>query len=309
MRWIVGLFVLLTVSTASAQKISLALNWKPEPQFGGFYAAQVENIFAQHKLEVELLPGGSGTPTVQMVAAGKVPYAVVSGDELLLARERGADLIALFATYQINPQGIMVHAESDVASLKDVFSQSGILALQRGLPYAEYLFQKYGKSKARVVPYIGGIANFAQNKKYIQQCFVTSEPIAARKQGLKVRTFLIAEAGYNPYTTVVVTQRRTFESRPDETKRLVAAIRKGWELYLKAPGSTHRVMQELNKTMDAETFKLSAKAQLNLIETDDTKKNGLGSMKAERWQELGQQLQKLNVLKKSIDAQKVFVNL
>ena len=58
-------------------QISLALNWKPEPQFGGFYAAQQAGAFTSRGLTVDILPGGSGTPTIQMVGAGKVDYAIV----------------------------------------------------------------------------------------------------------------------------------------------------------------------------------------------------------------------------------------
>jgi len=50
--------------------VKLALNWKPDPQFGGFYAAEKLGLFQKEGLTVEILPGGAGTPTVQMVGAG-----------------------------------------------------------------------------------------------------------------------------------------------------------------------------------------------------------------------------------------------
>ena len=52
-------------------KIRLALNWKPDPQFGGFYAAP----YQAHGLDVDILPGGAGTPTIQMVGAGSAELA------------------------------------------------------------------------------------------------------------------------------------------------------------------------------------------------------------------------------------------
>src|SRR3954470_6054586 len=72
------------LSSSGAQKVTLLLNWKPEPQFGPFYAAK--NVAAKHNLDIDIVPGGVGTPTVQMVAAGKVPFAVVSADELIISR-------------------------------------------------------------------------------------------------------------------------------------------------------------------------------------------------------------------------------
>src|SRR5438128_12684763 len=70
-------FTVLSVSSAlGADKIKLALNWVPEPEFGGIYAAQQQHFFANNGLDVEIQPGGAGTPTWQLVATGKVDYAV-----------------------------------------------------------------------------------------------------------------------------------------------------------------------------------------------------------------------------------------
>src|SRR5438552_18110538 len=59
----------------SRQKVRLQLNWKPEPQFGGFYAAK--EIAGKHGIDLEVVPDGVGTRTVQMVLAGKAAVAVV----------------------------------------------------------------------------------------------------------------------------------------------------------------------------------------------------------------------------------------
>src|SRR5438105_15060570 len=96
-------------------KIRLALNWKPEPEFGGFYAAS----YQKHGLDVEILPGGAGTPTVQMVGAGSAEFGIVSADELVIARSQGNDVVALFAVFQTNPQGIMAHASRKLSGLRD----------------------------------------------------------------------------------------------------------------------------------------------------------------------------------------------
>src|SRR5687767_11422017 len=137
-------------TSTKVPKMTLQLNWKPEPQFGGFYAAKETGAFATHNLDVDIVPGGVGTPTVQMVAAGKVPFAVVSADEIVIARSNGADVVALFAVYQTNPQGLMAHAKRGFKQIGDVFAQGGIVAMQRGLPYASFLEKKFGFDKVQV---------------------------------------------------------------------------------------------------------------------------------------------------------------
>lgn len=291
------------------ESVKLALNWKPEPQFGGFYAAELGGVFNKNGLRVEILEGGAGTPVVQMVAAGRIDFGIVSGDELVISRSRGSDVVALFSTYQTNPQGIMTHASRGFKKLADVFASEGTLAVQTGLPYMMYLSKKFGKPKVRIVPYLGGISNFLNDKTYSQQCFVTSEPLTAVKQGADPKTFLIAEEGYNPYTTVLITRSDVVKKNSKLVKALVDSVRAGWRLYLDDPMATNQKMAELNKSMDLATFTSSAKAQKDLIETAETRKNGLGFMTEKRWSELARQLKELKLIDTVPETKAMFIAL
>ena len=293
---------------AGAEPLSLALNWKAEPQFGGFYDAKTQGFFAKQKLDVTITQGGSGTPTVQMLSAGKVDYAIVSGDEIVIAHDRGADnIVALYASYQTNPQAIMTHAARHFKSIRDVVQSPGVLLWQAGLPYAQYFVKEYGPLKVTTAPYIGGIGAFRHDPNLSQQCFVTSEPLEAEKAGLKVKAFLIADSGYNPYTTVLATTRARLEQHPAEVKRMVTAVREGWRDYLDNPGPTNKAMMALNRAMDAATFEKSAEAQERLIRTP--KGTPLGSMTRQRWQDLIHQLREINVISKPVKADSLFINL
>jgi NitT/TauT family transport system substrate-binding protein len=293
---------------ATAEPLRLALNWKPEPQFGGFYAAQVQGEYAKNGLAVSIIEGGSGTPTIQVLGAGQVEYAVVSADEVVISHERGAkNVVALFATFQVNPQAIMAHAERGFGSIADVLKSDGILLWQAGLPYAQYLSRKYAPIKVTTAPYLGGIGNFQNDPLLSQQCFATSEPLTAARAGLKVTTFLVAESGYNPYTTVLVTTRQHLQQAPDEVQRMVTAVRAGWEAYLADPATTNAAMAQLNKAMDLQTFRDSARAQIELIRTPEPEK--LGAMSLVRWQALVDQLIELKVIKGPVNPQALFVDL
>ena len=288
-------------------KLVLQLNWKAEPQFGGFYAAQVGGLYKNGSLDVSIIEGGSGTPTIQVLGAGKVEYAVVSADEVVIAQERGAkNVVALFATFQTNPQAIMAHTERGFRSLADVLKSDGILLWQAGLPYAQYLTKKFAPISVRTAPYLGGIGNFQNDPLLSQQCFATSEPLTAARAGLTVTTFLVAESGYNPYTTVLVTSRQHLQQNPDEVRRMVEAVRAGWNAYLTDPSPTTAAMAQLNKAMDAQTLLASARAQVELIRTPDIKK--LGEMSLLRWQVLVDQLTQLKVVRGQVNPQDLFVD-
>ena len=203
MKIILG-FVLILLSTvaawgAQATQLQFALNWKAEPEFGGFYTAKLSGSFQKRNLDVEITEGGAGTPVVQMVANSKVRFGIAAADEVVISQARGADVVALFAVYQINPQGIMVHPERGFKSLGDVFNSPGTLAIQSGSPHALFLQKQFPGYKVTFVPYAGGIATFLTDPNFSQQCFVTSEPLIARRKGKPAQSFLIADAGFNPY--------------------------------------------------------------------------------------------------------------
>jgi NitT/TauT family transport system substrate-binding protein len=288
-----------------ASKVKIALNWVPEPEFGGIYAAEQTGAFKTNGLEVQIQPGGAGAPTWQMVAAGNVQFAIASGDEVVIARSQGADIVTLFATYQTCPQGIMVHEERGLKSLAEVFN-GGTLAIEKGLPYTRFLEKKYGFGKVKLVAYDGGIAQFMADPNYAQQCFVTSEPIAARKAGAKVQVFLVADSGYNPYTAVLIARGDYVKKNPQVAGAMVKSLRAGWEAYLKDPKPANEAMGGLNRTMDAQTFAAAAEAQKPLIERAQTD-GGIGSMTLQRWQDLVRQLRELKVIEEDVPAESCFV--
>ena len=278
--------------------MKLALNWVPEPEFGGFYAARETGAFARRGLEVDIQGGGAGAPVVQRVASGQVEFGTTGADELLSARARGMDVLPLFAVYQTSPQGIMAHASRGAKSLADVLA-SGSLALEPGLPYAAFLKQKYGFDKVRVVPYDGGVARFMTDQSLAQQCFITSQPLEVRRKGVEPAVFLIAEEGFNPYLTIVITRRELWKDQPERVKAFVEAVREGWRAYLDNPAPANAVMGKLNTTLDAETCPAAAEAQRPLIETDETRARGLGTMNRQRWETLGQQLVELGIIEEA----------
>jgi len=292
----------LLAACGKSSKIRLALNWKPEPEFGGFYAAN----YQKHGLDVEILPGGAGTPTVQMVGAGSAEFGIVEADELILARSKGNPVVGLFAVYQNSPLGIMVHAERNLGSIGDV-TKDGTLAVQQGLPFVRLLEKMYGFQHVHVVPSPGGdLSAFQADPKFAQQCFITSEPLTARRKGIAVKEFPVSDIGYNPYTNVLATSDDTLRKNPEMVKSMVEAVREGWRAYLDDPKPADAKMHELNPSMDAETFAEVAEAQKPFIEDDDTRRDGLGTMSKQRWETLIGQLKELGDIPVVIPAEACF---
>ena len=307
-----GIILLIAIATpafAQGKKITIALNWVPEPEFGGIYEAQRGGAFARQGVDVKIQPGGAGAPTWQLVSSGKADFGVASADEIVIARAQGAKVVGIFTTYQTCPQGIMTHASRGFKKIDDIFNNPGTLAMEVGLPYGKFLQQRFGFEKVKRVSYDGGIANFLADKNFSQQCFVFSEPIAAKKAGADPQTFLIADAGYNPYTGVVITTDDMLRKNADVVGAISTALVEGWANYIKDPKPANEMMGKLNKSMDADTFAAAAEAQKPLLEGPDTQSNRLGWMTKDRWDELCKQLVDLKVVDKAAPADEHFRNV
>lgn len=295
------------------QELELALNWKPEPEFGGFYLANQKGLDAKKGIRLKIVPGGAGQPVAQMLASGKVPLGIVSADEVLIARDRGADLVALFAVYQTSPVGVMTHEEKGFKSLAEFFKSDSTLAIQKGIPAAVFMEKKYGYGKLKVVPYQGGVGGFIRDKNFSQQCFVTSEPILAAKQGAKPKTFLVSESGFDPYVEVVAAKGEFVRKNPKLINDLVEVFQAGWMAYQKNPDETNQLMNQLNPAMTLDVFKESAKAQDAFVQTQkgikvaDLRKKGIGMMKLDRWQKFADQLLDMKLISKKANAAEAFV--
>src|SRR6185369_13309004 len=112
-----------------------------------------------------------------------------------------------------------------------------------------FLKKKYGFDRAKIVPYDGGVARFVADKDFAQQCFVTSEPIAAKQKGSDPQVFLVADEGFNPYVAVVITRRALFKEQPDRVRAFARATQEGWRAYLDDPAPANAAMGKLNTSM------------------------------------------------------------
>ena len=294
-------------SAGDAKALSLTLDWVPEPEFGGFYAAREGGAFKKQGLEVDIKPRGQGE-TWKLVAQGVTDFATTAADQVLVAREQGADVVAIFAVYQTSPQGIMVHKARGFTKLEDVFTNPGTLEAE-DVSWLRFLRNKFPGAAVKLTSNSPGIATFLAKADLSKQCFITSEPLQALARGSDPQTFLIADAGYNPYTTVVIARGEMVRKEPETIKKMILALREGWRTYLDDPSATNAVMGKLNREMEASTFTEAARVQHDLIETADTRKTALGEMTNERWQTLAQQLVDLAVIKKALPPAEYFVSL
>ena len=163
------------VQTVTSDAVHLQLNWMPDLQHGGFYAAELSTYFIEQDLVVSIDPGGPGSKGLEKLAMDQVEFAVANADQVLMARQNGADVVAIFAAFQQSPRCILVHDESEVRSFEDL-NKVKTLAMQEGRGFSKHLKQKYSLTGPKIVNYSGTVAQFVTDKTYAQQGYIFTEP-------------------------------------------------------------------------------------------------------------------------------------
>lgn len=287
------------------EDVELALNWLPEAEHGGFYAADVHGLFAERQLQVKIIPGGPGVPVIQNVASGKMTFGVTNADQVLLQRAQEADVVVVFAPIQQSPRCIMVHKKSGIAKFDDLKDMT--LAINANQTFLGYLKKKLPLTDVRIVPYSGSVGPFLQDERLGQQAYVFSEPFVAEQQGGDPLNLMISDIGFNPYTSVLITRAEVIEKQPELVRRMVEACRLGWRKYLDEPEKTNEHIHSLNKEMSLEILDFGTRTLKPLCETGLSAPDKLGEMTAERWTTLTEQLVEAEALKPgAVDSSKAF---
>lgn len=272
-------------------KVTLALNWFPEAEHGGFYAAVEHGYYREAGLDVEILPGGPKAPVLQQTATGQVDFAVDNADKLLLARAQQADVVALLAPIQDSPRCIMVHEESGIETFEQLARQEGLtLAMNPGQPFAQFLTKTLDLSRARVVPYPGNISQFLLDPKFAQQGYSFSEPFVASQQGAKVRSLMVKDLGFNTYTSLLVTSRGLVTDKPELVSKMIEASRRGWATYLENPGPTNARIHRENPEMSLEVLQFGVEQLRPLCQPSADDNSASGDMTLARWTTLLEQM-------------------
>lgn len=273
------------------------MNWRPEAEHGGYYAALVHGDFAEEGLSVTIKPGGPEVPVMESVATGRVMFGVDNADKLLRARAEEADLVAVFAPIQDSPRCLMVHEESGIRRLEDLSGAEGItLAWNPIQPFAVFLKKKLDLSRIQMTRYAGTVGPFLLDKKYVQQAYNISEPYLAMEQGARPVNLMLSEIGFNPYASVLLTSRDVLTGRAEIVRKMVRASRRGWRRYLADPAETNRHIAGLNSEMPAAILEFGAKELRSLCLPDGLAEREIGRMEPERWETLVRQLEEIEVI-------------
>jgi NitT/TauT family transport system substrate-binding protein len=281
-------------------KVILQADWYPQPEHGGFYTALVKGYYKDEGLDVTIQPGGPYVSVERQVSVGEAQFGMSSSDKILESLADGQPLVAVAATMQHDPQGVMVRKDSPIRSFADLNGHT--VAIKTGSTWWEYIAKRYQLNNVHEVPAMMNVANFVADPNYVQQAFATSEPFFAQQAGIATRVMLTSDAGYSPYR-VMFTTRDFLAQHPQAVAGFVRASIKGWRDYLADPAPANAAIARLNPALNPAwmQFTWQALRDGHFVTGSDASGAQIGQMDPARWQTMYEQLMDLKVIDKTID--------
>ncbi|HHP7246024.1 MAG TPA: ABC transporter substrate-binding protein, partial [Elainellaceae cyanobacterium] len=152
--------------------------------------------------------------------------------------------------------------------------------------YWPFLAAKYGFTDDQKRPYNFNAGPFLANKNSAQQGYLSSEPLKIKQEGgFEPIVFLLANYGYDPYSTTIETRQELVDSNPDLVQRFVDASIKGWYSYLDDPAPGNELIKQDNPEMTDEllVYGLEKMKEYGIAISGEAETQGIGAMTDERW--------------------------
>lgn len=293
-----------TAPPVELKKAKIVLNWFPKAQHGGVYAAQEQGIFEQNGFDVAIEPGGPQVSAVQIVASGNAEFGLAHADQIVIAKNQGIELVVVAAALQGSPQAFMFQENVEITDFEDLNGRT--VFIQPGITYWDFLKKQYDLSGVKEMTYTGQHVNFLADPESVTQSFVTSEPFFMEKEGVKVKTLLVSESGYDPYNVVLFVTKEYLEENRDTVASFVKAFSEGWMSYKDTSAEVNDAIFAANPNIALDAIQFEDESQREFVYGGDAAEHGFGYMTEERWSTLIDQLSELGLLKEKFDANEIF---
>ena len=260
-------------------KFTYMTNWYAQAEHGGFYQAVATGIYKKYGLDVTVKMGGPQVNIIQLMAAGQADCVMGSSDlQMMQVREGGVPVTTVAAIFQKDPQVLIAH--DDVKGFEDLKGKTILIASSAQRGYWPWLKTKFGFTDAQTRPYTFNIQPFVADKNVAQQGYLTSEPYAIQKAGVKAKTLMFSDFGFPAYATTISCMDKTVKDNSKAVAAFVKGSAEGWKSYLAdpAPGNALIKKDNPNMTDDQLAYSVGKLKEMGMVTGGDAAKLGIGIM-------------------------------
>ena len=289
--------------------VRLPVGYIPNVQFAPLYVAIEKGYYRDAGLDVTIDYSMENDNTV-LTATGDLQFAVVSGEQVLLARAQQMPVVYVMAWYQQYPVAIVAKKDAGIKSVADLkgrkiglpglygASYIGAIALldSAGLKESDVILDSIGYNQVEML---------ASNKDDAVVVYVANEPVQLEKLGIEIEQFKVSDA-VDLVSNGIITNEKTLQEDPELVQAVVSATLKGMDYTIQHPD---------------EAFEISKKYVENLAEADadvqmEVLTRSIAQWQAERigysdpkgWENMERILLQMGLLKEGLDLNAAYDN-
>lgn len=288
------------------RKIRLPMGYIPSVQYANFYVAAEKGYFAAEGLEIEF-DYSFETDGVKLVAANQLPFAVVSGEQVLLARAQNLPVVYVMSWFQQFPVAILAKAETGLTSPADLRGKRvgvpvlgganfiGLRAVlaQVGLSPNDVTIQAIGFNQ---------VAALSAGQVEAVVVYANNEPIRLAAQGEALSVFPVSD-----YATLaangLMTNETILQTEPELVRGMVRALVRGIEDTLADPKAAYAIAKKYADLQDDGLEKQVLMATMAMWQTPQ-----LGRSDPQAWANMEQILRDTNLLSVPLDVHAAYTN-
>jgi len=293
----------------SMTHIRLPLGYIPDIQFAPLYVGLRNGFFTAERLEVELAYMDENQAAA-LVGANNLQFAVVSGEQVLLARTQGLPVVYVAAWYQQYPVSVVAMSDQDIHAPADLRGKTIGLPGLYGANYIglRALLHAGGLNESEVkldsIQYTQ-VEALATGRDQVVSVYTNNEPIQLRAQG-----YDLAELRVGDYIQLasngLITNEKTISENPDLVRRMVKAFLRGLSDTIADPAAAYEASKEYVENLaqlDTVVQKQKLATSIELWKADR-----LGSSQPKSWESMQAVLLDMGLLAQPLDLSKAFTN-
>lgn len=304
--------VIGTTDTPTSQaltKVTLPLGYIPNVQFAPLYVAIEKGFYKDAGLDVQLDYSMENDNAV-LLANDTVQFAILSGEQVLLGRDKQLPLVYVAAWYQQYPVGIVSKSSSNITSIADLKGKKiglpglyganyiGAIAMldSAGLTESDVTLDSIGYNQVEVL---------MADREDAVVVYVANEPVQLEAQGESINLLKASDA-LDLVANGLVTNENTLSENPELVKGMIAATLKGIQYTIDNPDEAFEISKKYVENLASADQAVQKQVLLRSIE--QWKGDTLGYSKPEAWQNMQRILTKMKLLTNDIDVSTCFTN-
>lgn len=297
--------------SSALEDVTFGTNWLAQAEHGGFYQSVVDGTYEACGLNVTIAPGGPQVNNRALMLAGKIEFHM--GGNMLQpfsAAEQNIPVVVLASMFQKEPQVLISHPDQGFDTWESLKGAKLFLGENGFQSYYKWMIAEYGFTVEQREPYTFNAAPFLADKKSAQQGYITSEPFAIEREGgFKPNLFLLADYGFDTYSTTIEAMQATIDGKPEIVQCFIDGSILGWVNYLYGDNAAANEMIKKDNpdiTDEQITFSIETMKEFGIVDSGDSETMGIGAMTDARQKSFYDKMVAAGVTPADLDISKIY---